>query len=348
MSTYSEVKTTYISPQESFDGIPAPDEKKLLTTEGLFLAQNAGAIPKFDIENYRLAVTGLVKKELHLSFEDIQEEFPKVYAAAQLPEFDGAILRFEGAGFDRSAANPLAADGTPLRFAGIRLRHVLLAAGVNPDTRFVAFSGLDDELGTAFSGLIPIRKAMSPEVILAYELNNEPLPISLGFPLRIIVPANDKTLSLKWITEIRLLADAQETPLEKQMISEIPLNRDLRAGQAEAKVLPEAPAVIAVICNPKDGETVLDNLVIVEGYAMAIEGRPIVRVGLSNDGGKSWSDANILKNDNPWAWCFWEAYLKLRSGSHQILVQAFDDEGNSNGIQMTHPHSIRLKIVEDD
>jgi sulfite oxidase len=331
MSTYRELKTSYIPPQESLKTLPTTEQqKKLLTPEGLFLTQNLEALPKIDVENYRLAVTGMVKKELSLSFEDIVEEFPKVSAFAKVPGL------YEPAdGFSNSE------EVRTVKFAGIRLRHVLLAAGVNPDTQFVALSGLDDEpangQGNGFAALLPIRKALSPEVILAYEMNDEPLPIGQGFPLRVIVPDNDSALSVKWITEIRLLAEAKQEPAEQS-----------KARPVKVDSLPEAPAVIAVICNPRDGETVLDNLVIVEGYAMAIEGRPIVRVELSSDGGRNWSAANLLKNDNPWAWCFWESYLKLRSGSHQILVRAYDDDGNTNGIQKTHPHSISLKIVEDD
>jgi sulfite oxidase len=330
MSTYRELKTAYRAPQESFQTLPSINQEpaKILTPEGLFLTQNLETIPKIDVENYQLAVKGMVKKELSLSFEDIVEEFPKVTGFANVQALD------DTGGWNKE-------EGSTVKFAGIRLRHVLLAAGVNPDTQYVAFSGIEAEQvkgqGSGFAGLLPIRKALSPEVILAYEMNDEPLPIAQGFPLRVIIPGSDNDLSIKWITEIRLLAEAKEAQAVR-----------VEAEPVKVDSLPEAPAVIAVICNPRDGETVLDDLVIVEGYAMAIEGRPIVRVELSSDGGNNWSAANILKNDNPWAWCFWESYLKLRSGSHQILVQAYDDEGNSNGIQKTHPHSISLKIVEDD
>jgi sulfite oxidase len=332
MSTYRELKTSFIAPEDSFNALPASisEQKNLLTPDGLFFVPDYENIPKIDVENYHLAVTGMVKKELSLSFEDIQEEFPKVSIIAML-QTDNA--------------------GNTARFAGIRLRHVLLAAGVNAETRYVAFSGPDDGQpngqGTGFSGLIPIRKAMNPEVILAYEMNDEPLLVAQGFPLRVIVPGNDGAMDIKWVTEIRLLAEVQEKHFD-DIAEPISVDGNLKVKQVEESSLPEAPAVMAVICNPRDGETILDDLIVIEGYAMAIEGRPIQHVELSADGGKSWSDAKILKNDNPWAWCFWEAYLKLHPGSHQILVKAWDDEGNSNGIQKTHPHSIRFKIAVDD
>jgi sulfite oxidase len=345
MSTYREVKPSFTARENSFNALPLsiPEQKNLITSDGLFFVRNHQNIPNIDVENYHLTVTGMVKKELQLSLDDIQEEFPKVCISAILSDIKGKEKVCDDALWD---------TGSAAKFAGIRLRHVLLAAGVDSETRYVAFSGPDkeqlNEQGSAFSGLIPIRKAMSPEVLLAYEMNDEPLPIAQGFPLRVIVPSNDGAMSVKWITEIRLLAEANLEPVAKNIDEPLSIGGNLRARKSVENSLPEAPAVMAVICNPRDGETILDDLIIVEGYAMAIEGRPIQRVELSTDGGKSWSEARILKNDNPWAWCFWETYLKLHGGSHRILVRAWDDEGNSNGIQKTHPHSIRFKIVEDD
>jgi sulfite oxidase len=349
MSTYRELNSPFITPEESFNNLqPGEMESKhILIGEGLFLSQDLPRAPKIDVENYQLSVTGLVKKELLLSFEDIQEEFPKVSISTRLEAAD------EGVESDLNSINQrrmISTEAQPRtsRFSGIRLRHVLLAAGVNPDTRYVAFKGFDTEPAAGFSGLIPIRKAMSPEVILAYEINDEPMPISKGFPLRLLVPGNDQTMSLKWIQEIRLLSEAGAPQSEESIRTDLPAGDKFKTTRLRQNMLPEAPSVIAVICNPKDGETVLDDLIIVEGYAMAVEGCPISRVELSSDGGKSWTDATILKNDNPWAWCFWESYLKLRPGPHQILVRAHDEEGNTNGIQKTHPHSIGLKILVDD
>lgn len=342
MSTYRELKPSFTAREDSFNALPAPisEQKNLLTPDGLFFARKHASIPNIDVENYHLTVTGMVKKELSLSFDDIQEEFPKVSVNALLQGIDDSGNVHSDTSWDTSST---------AKFAGIRLRHVLLAAGVDSETRYVAFWSPDNDQSTSsFSGLIPIRKAMSPEVILAYEMNDEPLPIAQGFPLRVIVPNDDGAMTVKWITEIRLLAEAQEAPSVQYPDEHVSVLRDLKAKRVQEGTLPEAPAVMAVICNPRDGETILDDLIIVEGYAMAIEGRPIQRVELSTDEGKHWSEAKILKNDNPWAWCFWEAYLKLHPGSHQILVKAWDDEGNSNGIQKTHPHSIRLKIAVDD
>jgi sulfite oxidase len=67
-------------------------------------------------------------------------------------------------------------------------------AGVKKDAQHVAFSGLDDveKEGRKFNfgGSIPIAKALNSEVLLAYEMNGEPLTLIHGFPLRVVVTGN--------------------------------------------------------------------------------------------------------------------------------------------------------------
>jgi sulfite oxidase len=354
MISRQKLSASFVQKGEAFPALPSPElqRESLVTPNGLFFVRNHGNIPTIEIENYQLTVTGLVKKDLNLSFEDILEEFPKVNVIATLPCVDE--LYFESNQQSNSQNQSLWGKEAvrTANFSGIRLRHVLLAAGVNPETRFVSFSGLDDVLSDEeannFMGIIPIQKAMSPEVILAYEMNDEPLLVEQGFPLRVIVPGSDGTMSVKWINEIRLISEAQEMYSSCHTTQQYPAARCLETKQQKEQALYVEPAVMAVICTPRDGETVFDELLIVEGYAFAVEGRPVENVELSTDEGKTWVEAKILKNDNPWRWCFWEAYLRLHPGTHQIIVKARDDEGNSNGIQKSNPHSIKIKIVEDD
>ena len=77
-------------------------------------------------------------------------------------------------------------------WSGTPLREVLLAAGVEPEARHAAFTGLDEiemeDQGFWFGGCIPIEKAMGPEVVLAYEMNGEPLTPEHRAPLRVVAP----------------------------------------------------------------------------------------------------------------------------------------------------------------
>ncbi len=307
MQEYIENTTTSINPEAS----PSNPVKRLSGNEDYFV-YHQGVIPQIDSQHYHLSVKGLVKKSLCLSLEDLREDFPKVTLAASLQ------------GEEWSKQNQMA------KWGGIRLRHLLLATGIESDASHVVFFGLNngksEGVNVVSGGSIPIKKAMSPEVLLAYEMNDEPITPANGYPLRVIVPGYNGTCSVKWINEINLFAN-------------------IEAGLDEYKPQPDSDnSVNVLISRPRDGETVFDEVVVVEGYAIASSGRLVKRVELSADGGKTWKDGQIHKSYNPWVWCAWEAHLRLRPGLHNVIVRAWDSAGHiSSGLQ-----SVKVRVVEDD
>lgn len=57
-------------------------------------------------------------------------------------------------------------------------------------------------LGTKYGASISFQKAMSPETIIAYEMNDQPIPRDHGFPLRAICPGIVGARQVKWLTRI--------------------------------------------------------------------------------------------------------------------------------------------------
>lgn len=66
-----------------------------------------------------------------------------------------------------------------------------------------------EEKGGPYRASIPLHMATSPdqEVLLAYEMNGEPLPRDHGCPLRAVVPGVIGARSVKWLDRINILAD---------------------------------------------------------------------------------------------------------------------------------------------
>jgi sulfite oxidase len=312
-------------------------QRRLLTPTALFYVRNHGNIPCINPNNFQLTITGLTKKTLTLSLADIKEEFPKVNLISTLlctNESDERTLIRGDQMWSKAAISTA-------KWGGIRLRHLLLAAGVEQGARYISFAGLDEvpNIGgiTNYKSAIPLHKAMSPEVLLAYEMNDEPLPPMHGYPLRAIVPGYASARSVKWLSQIK--------------VSERP-----EAFHPESN---EKQTLNLIINHPGDGETIFDEVLVLEGYALPNAGHLIEVVEVSADGGKSWTPAQILQKENPWEWCFWEAQVKLPVGAHQVVVRVLDSsakarqgklEGNKNAEENTgiYWETRSLRIVEED
>ena len=96
---------------------------------------------------------------------------------------------------------------------GVLLRDVLAHAGFDPrdplavSVRHVQFEGLDrDVTGTQYGASIPLAKALSAEgdVLLAFEMNGQPLTRDHGAPLRVIAPGVTGARSVKWLGRVVL------------------------------------------------------------------------------------------------------------------------------------------------
>src|SRR5438128_2731025 len=183
-----------------------------VTPQECFFVRSHGVVPHIHARSYRLTVTGQAQTPLELSLDDLRTHFPASTVMATL----------ECAGHRRdelAAVGPIPGEimwgaetiGNAV-WRGVALREVLLAAGVRPEVCHVAFVGLDTihkgREHFPFGGSIPLAKAMSSDVLLAYEMNGQPLTPRHGFPLRVIVPGYIGARNVKWLANIVL----QETP----------------------------------------------------------------------------------------------------------------------------------------
>jgi sulfite oxidase len=299
-----------------------------LTPVELFFIRNHGAVPDVDPARYRLKVTGMVAQSLSLSLGEIRSAFPKASVTAVLQCAGNRRADLLGiAPIPGEVPWGAGAIGNA-RWAGVALRELLLAARPDPDAAHVAFTGFDEveRLGRrfGFGGSVPIEKATSGEVLLAYEMNGEPLAPVHGYPLRVIVPGFIGARSVKWLSEITVQARPSDNYFQAHAYKLFPPH--VRAETVDwtgGLMLGEVP-VNAVITRPAEGDTLRAGRALVEGYAVASGGRSVERVDLSTDDGETWTTARLLGEPNPWAWRFWEADLDLAVGPVQIIVRAWD------------------------
>lgn len=311
-----------------------PLRQSLITPLDLFYIRSHGNIPRVDPGRYRLEVSGLVKRPLMLSLQELRNNYPRNTVTA--------VVQCAGNRRDELMEVTPIPEEIPwgagaignAQWTGVPLREVLLAAESSAEVRHAAFLGLDDvddEDGSfKYGSSIPIEKAMSPEVLLAYEMNGEPLRSEHGAPLRVVTPDYIGARSVKWLSSITLQAEPSDNPFQTREYKLFPSNVTAQtADYSEGLMLGEAPTN-AVICEPADGISLAAGPVLVRGYALAGGGRRVKRVDLSVDEGCSWSQAKLSENeDQRWARRFWETSLNLAPGAHQIVVRTFDSAANT-------------------
>lgn len=307
--------------------------EEFITPQERFFMRNHASIPRVDVHGYRLSVTGRVRAPLELSFDELRTRFP----------FSTVVATLQCAGHRRSELNAVqpipgevawGADAISTAiWGGVPLREVLFAAGIGQGVKHVAFLGLDeiekDGERFGFGASIPIEKALGAEVLLAYELNGEPLTPVHGFPVRLVVPGYIGARSVKWLTSINLQDRPSSNYYQRSAYKLFPPHvRAEDVNWNEGQVLSDL-ALNTVICRPREHEVLPAGRVVIQGYAITGEGAHIEGVELSVDGGATWKESTLLERPHPWTWCFWEAALHLDSGSHQIIARAWDSTGRT-------------------
>jgi sulfite oxidase len=94
-------------------------------------------------------------------------------------------------------------------WTGVRLKDVLADAGVKSDAVYIGYHAVDEHLSgdknkEVISRGCPISKAMENETLLAFSLNGEAIPMSYGYPLRLVVGGWPASVSGKWVNGISI------------------------------------------------------------------------------------------------------------------------------------------------
>ncbi|KIH64664.1 mo-co oxidoreductase dimerization domain protein [Ancylostoma duodenale] len=190
-------------------------------------------------------------------------------------------------------------------WTGVRLRDLLLLAGVNPnDTRIkhVHLEGADTDLeGQCYGVSITFEKAMSPETIIAYSMNGTEIPRDHGAPLRCVVPGVVGARQVKWLKTIRLSDVESPCHWQQKDYRVFPTSVELgdELDWKSIHSIQEYP-IQSAFCIPPPGTKVerAEGTVDVAGYAWSGGGRGIIRVEVSGDGGKTWQSAELEQDEN--------------------------------------------------
>lgn len=281
-------------------------EAGLITPNGLHYVRNHGAVPHLAWGNHKLEISA--GRSLTLFMDDLTDQFESI----NIPIFlacDGnrrkelnMIRRSKGFNFGAGAVGCA-------YWKGVLLRDVLLKADIlqlmddyPSASLWVHFEGAD-ELGEGkYATSIPLEYAMDPnnDVLLAYEMNDSPLPPDHGYPLRLIIPGYVGGRCVKW------LANVWVTDRENDSYYHIHDNRVLPNFVTD----PDSEFADALFRNPSTicNEQVLNSITVrpaqnetikvadikkgqtyrIQGFAYNGGGCEVQRVEVSLDGGENW------------------------------------------------------------
>lgn len=298
----------------------------------------SGLPSKIDEDTFRLRIGGNVGKEVALSMEDLKTKF-EPYEITALCQCSGN---------SRSFLDPRVPGGQwkngamgNAKWKGVRLKDLLAYAGANSNSQEVSFNGLDMPPMPSVPDFIKslgYDHANNGEVMVAYEMNGEPLPLLNGYPLKLVVPGWFATYWVGMLSDIQVHAE----PFDGFWMTKAYL---VPKGVPNANEKPDSLStdmepisvmnVRSIFVSPEPNTTIpAQKPIDVQGVAFD-GGFGIVSVELSADSGKTWTNARLGPDLGKYSWRRWHyTYTPSQKGHVSLMVKATNGRGETQ--PMTH------------
>jgi len=281
-----------------------------------FYMRNNFRIPYLDAAAFSLTVGGLVERPRSFTLRDLQNMRSSTLVATLECAGNGRSL------FDRPTEGEkwgLGAVSTA-EWTGVPLAEILDRAGVRPEAKEVLFRGADGgpvdgrSNSLRFERSLCLDDAHAGDVLLAYAMNGEPLPVEHGHPLRLIVPGWYAVASVKWLTEIELI---DRTFSGHYQGDKYRYEWERDGGRVTEPVTLQR--VRALITEPSAGAEVRPGELAIRGVAWS-GAAPIARVEVSVNG-SGWQDARLVSQRHRYSWQWWELLTRVNT-SEQLTIRA--------------------------
>lgn len=318
-----------------FEGMPRTGANRLdweslnewiTPSDQVFNVQHYG-IPEVDPQNFELEVTGLVKRPLKLSLEDIQNRSKR-----------DALMTLECSGNGSSKGFMNAVYNG--RWQGTDLQAILTECELLPEAKEVVFFGADEKEETLREGTrrelkvkVPFGRSMSlaaieeTQPLLSYARNGEPLEVRNGAPLRLIVPGWYGVANVKWLKRIEVRADRY---MGRYMGRDYVTVRGERRGNDIVYVESSVTKIRlkSVIARVHRRPTQAGQIPLRAMGAAWGDGTEITQVQVKVDDG-AWQNAQLDPEPRAqFSWRFFSIDLgNLPPGKHTLVSRAIDAKG---------------------
>ncbi len=324
----------------------------LTPNDAFFVRYHLANIPlSIDPDAFRLEVKGHVKQPLSLSLADLRAQFAPFEIVA-VNQCSGNSRGF----FKPRVGGGQLGNGAMgnARWRGVRLKDVLEKAGVAEGAKQVIANGLDNpvlEKTPDFVKALDIDHALDGEVMLALEMNGEPLPMLNGFPLRLVVPGCYGTYWVKHLNELTVIP----TVLDNFWMTTAYRIPTTPNGAVEPGATPKATAPIgrynvrSFITSIADGATLEQaRRSTLRGIAFD-GGSGICEVLLSLDAGKTWSETRLGEDLGRYSFREWkfDAGPWPEKGPVEIKCRAVNRAGETQPMEpLWNPSGYMRNVVE--
>lgn len=322
------------------------------TPTGLHYVRNHGPVPKLDWNTHKLSIGGLVENPKEFSMDELVQSFKSYtlpvsfHCAGNRRKELNMIKRSTGFNWGPSAVSCAI-------WTGIRLCDLLKLVMPNESkSKYVVFKGCDDLPRGHYGTSITYEQAMDPnnDILIAYEMNGEKLHPDHGFPIRVLIPGFIGGRMVKWLKEIELAEQESDSFYHYNDNRVYPPHIDTSNLQSSKyykhpDTVLYASNVNSAIAYPEHNEqwVINDNenenkTYIVSGYAYSGGGKPIIRVEISLDDGKTWTQSEFKFPENSlrhgakrYTWCHYKCELKVQDilKAKEIVVRAWDNTFNT-------------------
>ncbi len=322
----------------------------LTPNDAFFVRWHLSGIPTtVDLRTFRLEVSGQVTKPLSLSFQDLKSKFKPV----------SVVALAQCAGNSRSLFEPRVPGGQwgngamgNARWTGVRLKDVLDEAGVKAGAVQVGLRGLDVPPmpnTPVFQKSLQIDHARDGEVMIAYEMNDAPLPMLNGFPLRLVVPGWFATYWVKSLSAITVLDQPLKTFwMDKAYrIADNPDANEDPQHLAAVTVPVSTMPIHSIFVRPEASEKLhAGTSYTVQGVAND-GGSGVRKVEISTDGGQTWSDATLGTDLGKYSWRRWQAqWTPSVKGTVRLMVRATAGDGQTQRSSQWNRSGYQRDVIE--
>jgi DMSO/TMAO reductase YedYZ molybdopterin-dependent catalytic subunit len=306
-------------------GMPLEALRYDVTPPGLHYTLVHYDIPDVEPDGWRLSIGGRVGHPME----------PDLDALKALPAVTLRVtMECAGNGRARLLPRPVSqpwlveAVGTA-DWTGVPLAPLLHEAGVLDDAVDVVFTGVDHgvERGVEqdYQRGMPVTDALAGDLLLAYEMNGQPLPPQHGYPVRLVAPGWYGMAHVKWLRSIEVISH-EFTGFQNATAYRLRTEPD-EEGIPVTRIEPRALLV------PPGYPDFMSRRRFLTNGPVTLTGRawsgwaPVERVEMSTDGGRTWFSAVLDPSSERYAWRRFNAEWIATPGEHTLSARAVDASG---------------------